>query len=157
MWGKGQEEQEAVLGDRVSLEPGALTEEVPGTTQAPSAFPCSICLTASHAYDKTTWCPIEMLDLKCFKESLHCTEYILYLLNKYKVTGLHRTDLFPKIGSDLCQVHWKLHFRSSGWSKEATKMERQNVRRGINVKAQLLGEGHYAELQEQIRSDNVIE
>ena len=50
------------------------------------------------------------------------------------------------------QFQWLLWCRH-----EATKVEQHNIARGINVaKDQLLGEGHYANLQEQIQCDDIV-
>ena len=50
------------------------------------------------------------------------------------------------------QLQWLLW-----WSQEATKIEEWNIARKINVtKDKLLGEGGYADLLEQIQSDDGV-
>lgn len=56
---------------------------------------------------KITWRPIEMIDLRHFKESV-----ISYVMHspyvKDKVTKLSKIELFPRIGRDWCYT--------GGWS-----------------------------------------
>lgn len=106
-----------------------------------------------HAYNES-WPPKEMLEPKHFKEAI-----ILYDLHSPFVKEMlgnqamhHRVipqDLKGLVSVVLeagQQLQWL-----SWWRHEARKIEQHNIASRIYVtKDQLIGEGHHADLQEQI-------
>ena len=99
---------------------------------------------------KLTWQPIEMLDLKHFKEAIVMfsfrSSFVKETLNNW--TTQHRVISQDQKGlvTAVLEAEKQLQLLL-WWSHKATKIEKQIIERLINVtKQQLLGERHYDDL-----------
>lgn len=78
--------------ERVNFEPTAPSEEGwPGITRSSLVFPVIVQQVpsngADHDYSEITWCAIEMIDQRCFKEAMVSYEinssYVKQILNNW--------------------------------------------------------------------------
>lgn len=148
---------EEINSEVVSSRDHKVAERKPVFTQSPLIYPVTVQQMPDQMATQNIWAPIEMLDLKRFKEAIVSygmhSPYVKQMLNSWSTYN----RIVPQDWRDLAQAvlepSQRLQFLT--WFKEEAKnIEKQWRDKGIQVcQDQLMGEGQYASAQTQCLYD----
>ncbi|XP_052593228.1 torsin-1A-interacting protein 1 isoform X3 [Peromyscus californicus insignis] len=132
-----------------------VTERKPVFTQSPLVCPVTIQQLPDQMTTQNIWAPIEMLDLRRFKEAIVSygmhSPYVKQMLNSWSTYN----RIVPQDWRELAQAVLEPRLQWLTWFKdEAKNIEKQWRDKGIQVcQDQLIGEGQYASAPAQCLYD----